>query len=686
MALAGVVNAVAGPSNASSKGKTKAKKRYLKAKRDRRKNKRKTTSAPSRRPAGEEGSGADEEEEGEGEGEDEAEESADEQLEVIEQPEASKTEPESTRRPKKRRKLSPPKEEEPEPTAEDASDAAQLDEAPAEPRRSPTPPAALPAFPLPSRPDAPSKATLALQGLDKAIIEAELVDPRMTVSITSESGEADVPLSEKTRRRLNELGITELFAVQTAVIPFLMSNQKQRRLYLPHDPPHDICVSAPTGSGKTLAYVLPIIELLSSRIITRLRALVVLPTRDLVTQVRETFEAMAKGRGLKIGTATGQHSFAHEQSQLVADRSLSLQGGSSKVDILICTPGRLIDHLNGTPNFSLQHLRFLVIDEADRLLAQSFQDWLAQVLAATRPSETPAAADLADGAALSSDNLPTPDGLAPAFLHTLRSVPYVRSDYDEPRETSCQKLLFSATLTRDPSKIAALNLRDPKYFVVQGAAREAVTQEEGVLDLVMEKFSMPATLAEHMVVCDAAQKPLVLFHLVHTRGVRNALVFTKSAESTTRLVRLFEFFEQARAAAQLPGPTVVLRAYSSDLAPSARKEILDKFKNQEIHILVCSDLISRGIDISHVSHVVSYDAPVDMRKYVHRVGRTARAGRAGDAWTLVEEQEARFFKNMLKEANHLNAVKRLRVAETDLAPLTPSYENALAKLKEAYTR
>ena len=118
---------------------------------------------------------------------------------------------------------------------------------------------------------------------------------------------------------------------------------------------------------------------------TRLRALVVLPTRDLVVQVRETFEAVGKGRGLKIGIATGQHSFAHEQAQLVADRSLgyvfrlptlfqglncvsevdcslahSLQGGSSKIDILICTPGRLIDHLNGTPNFSLQHLRFLV--------------------------------------------------------------------------------------------------------------------------------------------------------------------------------------------------------------------------------------------------------------------------------------------------------------------------------------
>lgn len=88
-----------------------------------------------------------------------------------------------------------------------------------------------------------------------------------------------------------------------------------------------------------------------------------------------------------------------------------------------------------------------------------------------------------------------------------------------------------------------------------------------------------------MIVCEAARKPLMLFHLVHTHGVRNALVFTKSAESTTRLVKLFEFFEGARAASSgRQGPEIVLHAYSSDLAPSARKEILEKFKNQEIHM------------------------------------------------------------------------------------------------------
>lgn len=172
-----------------------------------------------------------------------------------------------------------------------------------------------------------------------------------------------------------------------------------------------------------------------------------------------------------------------------------------------------MDHITGTPNFSLQHLRFLVrhtarilqtstpdkvlkvIDEADRLLAQSFQDWLAQVLAATRPPR-PSDDTRSEASTPPSHTTPRPhpDALAPAFLHLLRGAPYTRTDIDERKEPSCQKLLFSATLTRDPAKIAALGLRAPRYIVVQGRKSAAATKEEGVLDFVMEKFTMPATL------------------------------------------------------------------------------------------------------------------------------------------------------------------------------------------------
>ena len=179
-----------------------------------------------------------------------------------------------------------------------------------------------------------------------------------------------------------------------------------------------------------------------------------------------------------------------------------------------------MDHINGTPNFSLQHLRYLVgpsltiiirshlrlvpqvIDEADRLLAQSFQNWLAQVLAATRLCGNMTAQNpLSPSFTHDDDNLNPkqtfplndviPDGVAPTLTTCLpfSVVPVANMEH---KMTSCQKLLFSATLTRDPSKIAALDLRDPKYFIVQGSDESG--SETQILDVVMEKFSMPSTL------------------------------------------------------------------------------------------------------------------------------------------------------------------------------------------------
>lgn len=253
--------------------KTKAKKRYLKAKKDRRKKRK-----PAAVPSGSRTEDATHDQDSEGEDEE------DSAAEVTSSPAGSvhavDAEPESTHRPKKRRKLSPPAEDEnPEVKSTASAEDDQIGLSPTtNVARLPSAPVTLPSFPLPSHPDAPSKATLALQGLDKAIIEAELIEPRRTMPIQStDAGEAALGLSERTKKRLQELGITELFAgmsprfivchmplrywiVQTAVVPFLLSNTKHRRLYLPYNPSQDVCVSAPTGSGKTLAYVLPIVE------------------------------------------------------------------------------------------------------------------------------------------------------------------------------------------------------------------------------------------------------------------------------------------------------------------------------------------------------------------------------------------------------------------------------------------
>ncbi|KAF9344702.1 ATP-dependent RNA helicase dbp6 [Mortierella sp. AD094] len=607
----------------------------------------------------------------------------------------------------------------------------------------------------------------------------------------------DAPMfgfSPRLIKQCKKAGIEECFAVQTAVIPVLM---RARHLGDIRKAPGDLCVSAPTGSGKTLAYVLPIIEILSQRVVTRLRALVVLPTRDLCVQVKETFETFVKGTDLKIATATGQNSFAHEQNILVGSGDIhtnsgsttsSMLGGNSRVDILITTPGRLIDHIKSTPNFTLQHLRFLVIDEADRLLNQSFQDWLYHILKAIHPSPERKllSADGSEAVQVKKDQygFPIHDAIAPGFLSSFFQLP--ESDVEDPKALSVQKLLFSATLTRNPAKIASLQLSDPQYVAVQEGGQDGDEKQ---------KYSTPAGLTEHMIVCETSEKPLMVLHLLHHKNVRSALCFTKSVESAHRLFKLIQLYEKIRTTTPQSAPqstqanttvsgssktgaggdkdgkkkkskdngedqdsdnsnddssdesdnsnsegeedddedeegdeesdaemedveaskkpivpqsstatmattdmdvdssvtqsptstadAIIVAEYSSDLPKSKRQSILRAFNNGEIHLLICSDLISRGMDLSPVSYVINYDVPVYMKKYIHRVGRTARAGKTGTAYSLVEMQEARHFKEMVSKAGHWEKISRIKVKDQDTRDLVPGYTKALEGLKDA---
>ncbi|OCF45515.1 ATP-dependent RNA helicase DDX51/DBP6 [Kwoniella heveanensis CBS 569] len=545
-------------------------------------------------------------------------------------------------------------------------------------RSSSSSPPPLEAFPLPRLAPAPDAAVLARQGLPQGLQDAEFIDQNLRVRVdeleipaaelTSAGGENTV-LSDRMKRRLKETGVEEFFAVQAAILPHLLP---LRLLPFPYTELHDYLISAPTGSGKTLAYSIPIVEILSKRVVTRLRALIVLPTRDLVVQVRDTLESLAKGTGLNIGAVTGQHSFAHEQSQLVADMTTPLLGGSSKLDILIATPGRLMDHLTSTPNFTLQHLRFLIIDEADRLLNQSFQNWLSSVLSYIRPPENPPKP---------SFGLKPWDKLDPAWLEAY-GLEDRTGEWCDPIQSTCQKLLFSATLTRDPQKVAALALTSPKYYIVQSTSLPSVPTTIG------EQFAFPSSLSEKMLILPPHLKPLNLIHLIHHAeyGVDRALVFTKSVEATDRLVRLLEYFEDAYVLGGGGGKRVVVKGYTGELKAGERKKLLAEFGDGKVNLLVCSDLIARGMDLPTVSHVVSYDIPLDMRKYVHRVGRTARAGREGTAWTLVEKQEALHFKGMMKTADHLKQIRKIKVKEDDLAGYRESYEIAMRRLREHFGR
>lgn len=265
-------------------------------------------------------------------------------------------------------------------------------------------------------------------GLDKAGLSSHLIERCQDVGLSSlfagSWGKMDTHWIQQT-----DLDPT----VQMAVIPVFLRRQA---LYDTRRVPGDLCISAPTGSGKTLAYVLPIVDILSKRVVTRLRAVVVLPTRDLVTQVKETFDAFVKGTNLVVAAASGQQSFAHEQSALVGSAGSEYPGGKSRVDILITTPGRLMDHLTSTPNFTLQHLRFLVIDEADRLLNQSYNDWLNQILHATRPEQRPHAPAL--DFKYDAQGVIEADAIAPSFLKSFYALP--NTDLDLPKAPSVSSM------------------------------------------------------------------------------------------------------------------------------------------------------------------------------------------------------------------------------------------------------
>ncbi|GAA98916.1 uncharacterized protein L969DRAFT_104375 [Mixia osmundae IAM 14324] len=509
----------------------------------------------------------------------------------------------------------------------------------------------LQSFPRPVQPAPPSKELLARLAIADELSRPFMVNANDTVSPGSLLDSAtNAPLLSPTLLiRLQEQGLETLFAVQMATCQHILGTEQTRSLY-PRYPPRDLCVNAPTGSGKTLAYVLPIVQMLSTTIVTRMRALIILPTRDLVTQVKDTFEIYCKGTSLRIGTATGSQSFKKEQAILVGDSAHYYPGGSSKVDILIATPGRLIDHLTQSPNLSLQHLRFLVMDEADRLLNQSFQDWL-QVVQAHLRYPPPTSEDAAE--------LPLA-GDASAAPHVLALQQATTSMSETPIQP-LQQILCSATLSRDPRQVSALNLRNPVFVAVREARDDQMDELE-----TEDNFALPATLKEHMLVTSSGSKPLMLFYLLHAKSLSNVLCFTKSVESAQRLAKLVELFETEYASRSegADNQGFKVKEFSGSLPVPQRKKILAAFVAGEIDMLICSDIIARGIDLPSVAHVISYDVPVDMRKYVHRVGRTARAGRPGDAWSLVESQEANFFKALLTDAQHLSRDRGARSVAT----------------------
>uniref|UniRef100_A0A8D0S2K2 ATP-dependent RNA helicase n=1 Tax=Sus scrofa TaxID=9823 RepID=A0A8D0S2K2_PIG len=450
------------------------------------------------------------------------------------------------------------------------------------------------------------------------------------------------------QKKLHAQGISSYFPVQAAVIPALLESTAcgflvSRGGYRPSD----LCVSAPTGSGKTLAFVIPVVQALLHRAVCQVRALVVLPTKELAQQVSKVFNVYTDATPLRVALVTGQKSLAKEQESLVQKTP---HGFRCLADIVVATPGRLVDHVDQTPGFSLQHLRFLIIDEADRMIDSMHQSWLPRVMAAAFPGE---------------------GTKGPLALLQRTQLQAVTAASISCPQMPLQKLLFSATLTQNPEKLQQLGLYQPRLFSTgsaPGGPRDPDVDEDRDSG---GKYTFPAGLTHHYIPCSLRLKPLVILHLILEMNFSRVLCFTNSRENSHRLFLLVQAFG---------GVTVA--EFSSRYGPGQRKTILKQFEQGKIQLLISTDATARGIDVQGVQLVLNYDAPQYLRTYVHRVGRTARAGKSGQAFTLLLKVQERRFLRMLEEGG-VPGLERHDTPSELLQPLVPRYEAALSQLERA---
>ncbi|TGZ58683.1 hypothetical protein CRM22_009499 [Opisthorchis felineus] len=401
--------------------------------------------------------------------------------------------------------------------------------------------------------------------------------------------------------RLVDMGCSELFPVQACVIPSILRSYRLNKRR-PLCRPSDICIAAPTGSGKTLAYSVPLVQLLHGRVQVFLRALVILPVRDLAAQVFQVLLDLAKGTDLSIVLINGSKSFTREQLDLV-DTISSV--AHTKADIVVATPGRLVDHIYNTVGFSLERLRILVIDEADRVILEEKQDWY-RILEDALYHPNAFAFDI-DGEV---------GYRRPTGMQRTRPVMTIMHQYDTSHDTTLQKILASATLTHDPEPLKRFNLYFPQLFasttsaqprnsngpightvepdleppmkrkkqkkknaLSEGMAHNAsptdcseTVQDAGGVGV----FSTPPGLKEYVVSVQPEHRALFLIHLIRHENVKRVLCFTNSRTTAARLHMLLSNFKG-------------IRSYriSGHMPPDKRQRVLSAFTRKELDVHSC---------------------------------------------------------------------------------------------------
>jgi ATP-dependent RNA helicase RhlE len=315
----------------------------------------------------------------------------------------------------------------------------------------------------------------------------------------------------------------------------------------------DVMGLAQTGTGKTAAFTLPIIDRLLGGP-QRTRALVLTPTRELCVQVEESVHKYARHSELNVVSVYGGVPLEPQQKKLRAG-----------VDIVVATPGRLIDHLE-RQNVVFDDLEVLVLDEADRMLDMGF---------------------------------------APQINRIVGEIPSYR-----------QTLLFSATMPPEVEALARKYLRKPIVVQVGRRSQAASTVTHAVYPVPRDR------------------KSDLLARLLREEKLDSVLVFTRTKHGADRVVR------------HLEREHIEATAMHADKTQPQRTKALQDFKSGKVRVLVATDIAQRGLDISGITHVINYDVPQQAEDYVHRIGRTGRAAKEGDAFTFMSPDEISMVKSI----------------------------------------
>lgn len=355
-------------------------------------------------------------------------------------------------------------------------------------------------------------------------------------------------LIEPILRALKNEGYTKPTPIQEQAIPVLLERK-------------DLLGCAQTGTGKTAAFAIPILQLLHQDELFEkgpfgIKALILTPTRELAIQIGESF------------TAYGKHLRLHHTVVFggVAQRSQT-DALRSGVDILIATPGRLLDLMNQR-FVKLQHLKMLVLDEADRMLDMGFIHDVKKIIA---------------------------------------RVPVKR-----------QTIFFSATMPAEIAKLADTILTNPVQVQVTPVSSTANTIKQAVY--FVEK----------------KDKRKLLLHLLQDRNIVTALVFARTKHGADRVAK------------ELISSGIRAEAIHGNKSQGARQRALSNFKSQQTRVLVATDIAARGIDVEALSHVINYELPNVPETYVHRIGRTGRAGANGISLSFCDEEEKEYLRDIHK--------------------------------------